>query len=156
VTGAPNGRSANGLRRRPRRAAAAVTWLYAAGFGLSAPAVALAQARTGRLPTFFGLFPLFAGPWSGRVRPPVMAALLLAFFALTLVTAATGLGIWRGSRRAAGANVALVLPEAVFWVGFALPIPWLLAATRVGLVVMALRPPDGSGEGRGRSQSPRR
>lgn len=32
-------------------------------------------------------------------------------------------------------NLALIPIEAVFWLGFALPIPWLLAAARTALVV---------------------
>ena len=41
--------------------------------------------------------------------------------------------------RKAGAVLNLVLPpaEAVFWVGFALPVPWLFGIARVALVTMA-------------------
>jgi hypothetical protein len=35
--------------------------------------------------------------------------------------------------------VALLPVEAVFWVGFALPIPWLLGVARVVLIVLAWR-----------------
>jgi hypothetical protein len=35
--------------------------------------------------------------------------------------------------------VALLPVEAVFWVGFALPIPWLLGVARVVLMALAWR-----------------
>ena len=43
----------------------------------------------------------------------------------------------QGSRRAAVVSVALLPVEAVFWVGFALPIPWVLGAARVALLAAA-------------------
>ena len=45
------------------RAAAIVTWVYAAGFGIAAIPVAIFLARRGRLPNFLGLFESYGGPW---------------------------------------------------------------------------------------------
>ena len=42
--------------------------------------------------------------------------------------------IWRGRRSGAVLNLALLPVEAIFWVGFALPIPWLCGAARVALL----------------------
>jgi hypothetical protein len=44
------------------RIAAVLTWVYAAGFGISTIPVALYLARRGTLPTFFGLFEMYGGP----------------------------------------------------------------------------------------------
>ena len=44
------------------RAAAIVTWAYAAGFGVPALPVAAYVQNTGRLPSFLGLFDMFGGP----------------------------------------------------------------------------------------------
>ena len=46
---------------------AVLTWMYAAGFGITAAPVAVYLLRRGTLPEFFGLFPMYGGPWSSRV-----------------------------------------------------------------------------------------
>ena len=118
-----------------RRGAALANWLYAAGFGLAAVYATVVPIRTRQQPMFFHQLRWFAGPWSLRLSRRGLTVLLLAFVVLSLVTALTGRGLWRGSRRAAGMNLALLVPEAVFWVGFALPIPWPLAAARVASIL---------------------
>jgi hypothetical protein len=118
---------------RSERAAAVVTWVYAAGFGVGALPVAIFLLRTGRLPMFFDWFAMYGGPWSRRLPKGALAALLLVFVALTLVTAWSAWMMWRGSRRGTVLNLVLLVPEAVFWIGFALPLPWLAAVARVAL-----------------------
>jgi hypothetical protein len=49
------------------RIAAVLTWVYAAGFGISTIPVAVYLSRRGTLPTFFGLLEMYGGPWSSRV-----------------------------------------------------------------------------------------
>ncbi|WP_448811447.1 hypothetical protein [Agromyces bauzanensis] len=119
------------------RADAIVTWLYAAGFGLPAIPIAIYHLNTGRLPSFFGLFDMYGGRWSGAVPPGIFAALLVAFFLVTLVVAFAGWLVWEGSRIGAILSLALLPVEAVFWIGFDLPIPWLLGAARVVLLLLA-------------------
>jgi hypothetical protein len=119
------------------RIAAVLTWVYSAGFGLSTIPVAIYLLRYGRLPVFAGLFESYGGPWSARLPPRTFMVLLMAFLIVTLVAAwAAGL-LWNGSK--AGAVLALVLLpiEAVFWVGFALPIPWLIGVARVAYIALA-------------------
>ena len=123
-----------GRIQKTARAAAAVTWVYAAGFGLPAPIVAAYLVREGRLPNFLGLFDMYAGPWSERLEQRTFVALLGAFLGVSAINAWSGWLIWRGRRSGAVLNLALLPVEAIFWVGFALPIPWLLGATRVGLL----------------------
>lgn len=44
------------------RTAAAVTWTYAAMFGVPAVPVASFLVESGRLPSLWGLFDMYAGP----------------------------------------------------------------------------------------------
>ncbi len=121
------------------RAYAVVTWAYAAGFGVSAVPVAVYLLRRGSLPWFGDLFPMYGGPWSGRFRDEQFVGLLLSYFGLVGVVAWAAGRVRRGSRRGAVVSAGLLPVEAVFWIGFALPIPWVLGAGRVALLVAAWR-----------------
>ena len=57
---------------------------------------------------------------------------------MALVAWAAG-RVRHGSRRGAVVSAGLLPVEAVFWLGFALPIPWVLGAARVALLVAAWR-----------------
>jgi hypothetical protein len=121
------------------RIAAVLTWVYAAGFGISTIPVALYLAERGTLPTFFGLFEMYGGPWSSRFSQRTFVWLLMAFLIVAVAVAGAAWLVWKGSR--IGGILALVLlpVEAVFWIGFALPIPWVLGALRAVLLVLAWR-----------------
>jgi hypothetical protein len=69
------------------RIEAVLTWLYAAGFGGSTVPVAVYLRRRGRLPTYFGLFEMYGGPWSSRFGQHAFAWLLMAFLAVTFSAA---------------------------------------------------------------------
>jgi hypothetical protein len=118
-------------------AAAIVTWAYAAGFGISTIPVAIFLGRTGRLPNFLGLFDTYGGPWSSRFSDGVFIGLLLAFFLVACVAAWSAWLLWNGSRTGAVINLLLLPVEAIFWIGFALPIPWVIGITRVVLIAVA-------------------
>jgi hypothetical protein len=45
--------------------------------------------------------------------------------------------LWNGSRTGAVINLLLLPVEAIFWIGFALPIPWVIGITRVVLIAVA-------------------
>ena len=119
---------------RTARAAAIVTWSYVAGFGLPAPLVANYLLTHGRLPSFFGMFEMYAGPWSAQLSSRQLSLLLTAYLAVCGAVGVSGWLLWRGRRAGAILNLALLPVEAVFWVGFALPLPWLSGAARVVLV----------------------
>ena len=121
------------------RAATVVTWVYAAGFGLPAPFVAAYLVREGRLPEFLGLFDMYGGPWSASADHRTFVWQLAAFLGVSAINAWSGWLIWRGRRSGAVLNLALLPVEAIFWVGFALPLPWLFGAARVGLLAASLR-----------------
>ncbi len=119
---------------RPARTAAIVTWAYAAAFGLPAVPVGIHLTSTGRLPSFYGLFDMYGGPWSTTIPESRLVGLLLLFGAATLVAAGSARLLWKGRRSGAALNVALLPVEAVFWIGFALPLPWVTGLARLVLV----------------------
>lgn len=119
------------------RTAALVTWTYTAMFGIPAVPVAIFLAEQGRLPSLLGLFDLYAGPWSSRVDDDRVVGLLLAYAGLVLAAAVSGWLMWEMRRAGAVLNLGLIPVEAVFWIGFALPIPWLFGIARVALVCLA-------------------
>ena len=121
------------------RAAAILTWIYAAAFGVPAVPVSVYLIQRGRLPTFASMFEMYGGPWSMRTSDGVFVALMLGFLGLNLVVAWSASLIWRG--RSVGAVLSLVLlpVEAVFWVGFALPVPWVIGFARAALILLAWR-----------------
>jgi hypothetical protein len=119
--------------------AAVVTWIYAAGFGLSTIPVALYLRQRGKLPTFLGAFEAYGGPWSPRVTDTTFVVLLMVFLVVCAAAGWVGWLLWGGSRLGAILGLALLPVEAVFWIGFALPIPWLLGLARVVLIALAWR-----------------
>lgn len=119
------------------RTAALVTWADAAMFGVPAAPVALFLAEEGRLPSLWGLFDMYAGPWSSQVADHRVIALLLAYSGLELTTVWSGWLLWERRKAGAVLNLGLLPVEAVFWIGFALPVPWLFGIARVALVFLA-------------------
>ena len=116
------------------RRAAVVTWAYAAMFGVPAVPVAIFLAETSRLPSLWGLFDMYAGPWSSRFADDRVVALLLTYSGLVLAAVLSGWLLWEMRKAGAVLNLGLLPVEAVFWVGFALPVPWLFGIARVALV----------------------
>ena len=133
------------------RSAAVVTWVYVAMFGIPAVPVVVFLAENGRLPSLWGLFVMYGGPWSDSYLDDRLTVLLLVFLGLTLAAALSGWLLWTKRRAGAVLNLLLLPAEAVCWVGFALPVPWLFGIARVVLVIRAWR----SLSGRGRLESPR-
>lgn len=119
------------------RRAAAIVWAYAAGFGLPAIPISLYLLQRGQLPWLGSLFPMYGGPWSASMSPPDLAATLWVFTALSLVVAFGGWLLWSGRRSGAILTLATLPIEAVFWYGYALPIPVILGLLRVVLVAAA-------------------
>lgn len=116
------------------RWAAVVCWAYAAGFGLPAVPVGAYLIREGHLPWFANLFPMYGGPWSDQMTPTEFAGTTVAFLAVTVVVAGGAWRLWGGHRDGAVLVLATLPIEAVFWYGYALPIPPVLAVLRVALI----------------------
>jgi hypothetical protein len=124
------------------RIAAVLTWVYAAAFGIPAIPVAAYLLQNGRLPTFFDLFPMYGGPWSSQIENENFAVLLVAFLSVTLVAAWAAWLVRNGSKAGAVLGLALLPIEAVFWLGFALPFPWLIGIARAALLALAWKSLD--------------
>jgi hypothetical protein len=119
-----------------------LTWVYAAGFGMPAVPVAVHLLRNGSLPTFFGLFPMYGGPWFARVDHRTFILLLVAFLVVTVAAAWAGWLVWEGSRAGGVLGLVLLPVEAVLWIGFALPIPWVIGVARAVMLALAWRSLD--------------
>jgi hypothetical protein len=126
------------------RAAAVVTWAYAGMFGVPAVPVAVFVAKKGRLPSLWGLFDMYAGPWSSRFADDRVIVLLVVYSGVVLAAVVSGWLLWRMRRAGAVLNLGLLPVEAAFWLGFALPVPWLCGIGRVALVCLAWRELSGS------------
>ena len=115
---------------------AVLTWLYAAGFGGSTIPVALYLRRRGALPTFFGLFEMYGGPWSSRHDRSVFVRLLLAFLLVAGLAAWAAWLVWNASTFGAVLTLILLPAEVVFWFGFDLPIPKVIGLMRMALLAL--------------------
>ena len=109
-------------------------WLIAIGFGLPTPFVASYLLREGKLPTFFGLFPMYGGGAFERWSPNGFIVMLGLFAALSALEAFAGWLLWQGERFGAAMTIALLPAEMVLWIGFALPIPSVVALMRAALL----------------------
>jgi hypothetical protein len=119
------------------RGAAALCWVYAAGFGLPALPIATYALQARALPWLGDLFPMYGGPWWDAMDPEAFAATLVVYAGVTVAVAWSGWLLWRGRRSGAVLALAAIPFEAVFWYGYALPIPPALALLRVGLIAAA-------------------
>jgi hypothetical protein len=118
------------------RAAAILLWFNGLGFGLCC-LPGIRNLLTGRdIPTIFG-FPAYGGGPFERAGIPTTVPLLSAFLIVCALEVVAGWLTWQGSSVGAIAAIVLAAPGAVFWYGFALPIPPLLAAVRTALIVMS-------------------
>lgn len=122
---------------RKARIAAVLTWIYAAAFGIPAIPVSIHLLQNGYLPMFMDLFPMYAGPWD-VVESWVFVTLLMGFLVVVLVAAAAAWLAWKGHRYGLVLGLALLPVEAVFWLGFDLPFPWVFGVARGLLYAFAL------------------
>ena len=108
------------------RIAAFLHWFVAVGFGVFC-IPAIRNLRNGQdIPIVMG-FPAYGrGPFE-RVGIPTTVPLLAAFLLVCILEGVAGVLLWQGNM--SGAILALVLlpVSAVFWWGFALPIPPIFA-----------------------------
>jgi hypothetical protein len=121
------------------RTAAILTWTYAAAFGLPALPVGWYVAERGSLPWFAGMFPMYGGPWWDRFTQRTFLVLLAGFAVVLVLVAGAAWMVWRGRRYGVPVSLGLMVVEAVFWYGFALPVPWVFGAARLALLIAAER-----------------
>lgn len=117
------------------KGAALLLWINAVGFGL--PCVqAIGNLLSGHgIPYIMG-FPAYGdGPFE-RVGIQTTVPLLVGFLLVCVMEGVAGWLVWGG--HSSGAILALILlpAGAVYWWGFALPVPPLFALARTFLLVL--------------------
>ena len=120
------------------RVAAALLWFNGLGFGVCCLPGIVNLSRGKDIPMILG-FPAYGrGPFE-RIGIRTTVPLLIAFLLVCSLEVVAGWLLWGGSK--AGAIIALAaLPAgAVFWWGFELPIPWILAVGRTVLILLDWR-----------------
>jgi hypothetical protein len=118
------------------QAAAILCWISAVGFGVFIPPAIWNVANGRGVPIVFG-FPAYGGGTFERIGIPTSVPLLVAFIVVCVLEAVAGALLWNGQRSGAILALALLVPGAVFWVGFDLPIPPLFAVARTVLIVLS-------------------
>lgn len=116
------------------RVSAGVMAAVAAGFGGPAPFVAASLLRTGKLPIFMGMFPMYGGPLLGRCSQELFTVALGLFTAMSAMELFAAALLWQGHRLGGIITAGLLPFEVAFWFAFALPIPPLLGAARLFLL----------------------
>jgi hypothetical protein len=120
------------------RVAAVLFWTTAVGFGVFClPAIRNLLAGRG-IPRVLG-FPAYGeGPFE-RHGLPTTVPLLTGFLLVCVLEGVAGLYLWGGHRSGAILALALLPAGAIFWWGFALPIPPLFAVVRTVLILLSWR-----------------
>lgn len=111
-------------------------WFTAIGFGVFCPPAISNLLKGQDIPYVMG-FPAYGkGPFE-NVGIPTTVPLLGAFLLVCVLEGIAGWMLWNGLK--AGAILALVmLPVgAIFWWGFALPIPPIIAVIRTILILLS-------------------
>jgi hypothetical protein len=117
------------------RVAAILHWFVAIGFGIFCfPAIR--NLMDGRdIPIVMG-FPAYGrGPFE-RVGIPTTIPLLAAFLIVCILEAVAGSLLWGGFRSGALLALVLIPVGGIFWWGFALPIPPILALVWTLLILL--------------------
>lgn len=116
------------------RTAAGLLWLNGIGFGwFCIPGIRSIAAGRG-IPIVFG-WPAYGGGPFERWGVQTTIPLLVGFLLVCILEVVAGLLVWLGLAHGAWLALILLLPGVVYWVGFALPIPPILAVTRTALIL---------------------
>lgn len=117
------------------RVAAALHWFIGVGFGVFC-LPGIRNLLVGRdIPMVLG-FPAYGrGPFE-RVGLPTTVPLLAAFLVVCVLEVVAGYLLWRGYMSGAVLALALLPLGGVFWWGFALPIPPILALVWTFLILL--------------------
>lgn len=118
------------------RVASFLLWFSAVGFGVPCLMAVRSLSAGQGIPLVMG-FPAYGGGPFERYGLPTTIPLVLGFLIICILEAAAGWLLWGGHQ--AGAHLALVLliPGGVYWWGFDLPIPPILAVVRTILLVVS-------------------
>ena len=118
------------------RVAAVLLWITAIGFGVFC-LPAIRNLLMGRdIPYIMGLPAYRRGPFE-RVGISTTVPLLAGFLLVCVLEGVAGGLLWGGHKAGGTLALALLLPGAIFWWGFALPFPPIFALVRTILIVLS-------------------
>ena len=120
------------------RGAAVLLLISAIGLGFCCLIAIRSLATTGRIAFLFG-YPTFGHGGFERHGEATTVPLLIAFLAVCLVEAAAGWLLWQGRMSGALLAVAVLPAGGLFWWGFDLPYPPVLAVVRTLLIAASWR-----------------
>jgi hypothetical protein len=117
------------------RIAAALVWI--SGVGLGIPCImAIRNLASGRdLPLVFG-FTAYGGGAFERHGLNTSIPILLGFLLLSLAELPAGWLLWEGYLIGGILSLGLLVPGAVYWWGFDLPYPPIVAGIRAILILL--------------------
>ena len=118
------------------RISAGLHWFIAVGFGVfCVPAIQSLQKGRG-IPMVLG-FPAYGqGPFE-RVGIPSTVPPQAGFLLVCILEAVAGVLLWQGYRSGAILSLVLLPLGAVYWWGFALPIPPICAVIWTALILVS-------------------
>jgi hypothetical protein len=120
------------------RVAAVLLWFTAVGFGVFCPP-AIRNLLEGReIPRVMG-FPAYGGGPFERHGIPTTVPLLAGFLLVCVLEGVAGWFLWGGHKFGAILSLILLPAGAIFWWGFALPIPPIVAVVRTVLILLMWR-----------------
>lgn len=118
------------------KGAAILLWIGA--FGLGIPCImAIRNLSEGKAIPYVLGFPAYGGGPFEAVGVRTSIPLLAGFLVVCIVDGVAGWLLWRGQRSGAILALATLLPGAIYWWGFALPIPPIMGLARTLLIVGA-------------------
>lgn len=121
------------------RTAAILHWIIGLGFGVPA-VLGIRNLAAGRGILYLMGFPTYGrGPFE-RIGIQTTVPLLSAFLLVCLLECVAGWLLWTGARPGAILSLVLLPLGAIFWWGFALPIPPIFAAVWTVLIMLNWQP----------------
>ncbi len=119
----------------PIRVATILQWIIAVGLGVFCIPAIRSLATGGDILVVMG-FPAYGrGPFE-RAGIPTTIPLLVAFLAVCALEGVAGALLWGGHKSGAILSLMLLPLGAVFWWGFALPIPPIFALVWTSLILV--------------------
>ena len=117
------------------RVATILIWISAIGLGIPC-LMAIRNLSAGRsLPVVFG-FPAYGGGGFERHGLATTIPLLTGFFIICLFEACSAWLLWGGHQSGAILAIILLVPGAIYWWGFDLPYPPIVAIIRTVLIIL--------------------
>src|SRR5687767_7211915 len=117
------------------RIASVALWINALGFGVPC-LIAMKSLLGGKGIAFIFGFPTYGQGPLERIGVPTTVPLLVVFLLTCIIEGIAGWLLWSGQKSGAFIALGAIPLGAIFWWGFALPIPPVLAVIRSGLILL--------------------